>query len=503
MGKVFLVGSGPGDPGLITVRGRDLVLSCDCLVYDALASDAVVRTSRAREKIYVGKEAGRHALPQVRINELLVEKAAAHGTVVRLKGGDPFVFGRGGEEAEVLAARGVPFEIVPGVSSAIAAPAYAGIPVTHRGLASQVTFVTGHEDPTKEASDIDWGVLARSPGTLVFLMGVRNIPHIAERLVAEGRDAATPAAVVHRGTHPGQKTVVSTLGRVAADAADLPPPSVLVVGEVVRLRERISWIERRPLFGRRIVVTRSRAQASDLADRLADLGAEVIEVPTIRIEPPESWAPLDAAVRRLGAFDDVVLLSANGVESLFGRLAEAGLDARALAGRRVVAVGPATAARLSDFGIRPDLVPERFTAEGVLEAMGAVARRRVLVPRAAEGRDALPEGLERGGATVEVVQAYRTVREAGAPPEILEEIRAGRVDLVTFTSSSTVTNYLALFDAPPPVPAAVIGPVTARTAREAGLTIAVEAAAHTVPALVEAVVARLARPAGPGGEGAS
>jgi uroporphyrinogen III methyltransferase/synthase len=419
---------------------------------------------------------------------VLVDPGATGKTVVRLKGGDPFVFGRGGEEAEALAAAGIAFELVPGITSAIAAPAYAGIPVTHRGLSTHVTVVTGHEDPAKGTTDTDWSALARAGGTLVILMGAGHLADIAARLIDGGRAPDTPVAAVRWGTTPGQQTIRSTLAEVAD--AGVRAPSAIVVGRVAALD--LAWFEARPLFGRTVVITRAREQASTLRTRLELLGAEVVELPTILVEPIEFSLPA------LDAYDWLVVTSANGVDSLFDRgLAPAGLDARALAGLRVAAIGPGTAAALSRRGIRPDLVPERFVAESLVDAFpapdaGPTGPARVLVARAEQARDVLPEGLEAAGYAVDVLAVYRTVRAEPAP-EDLERVRAGRVDAVTFTSSSTVTGFCDLVGSlSDPQPRVVsIGPVTSRSAVERGLRVDIEADPHSVDGLVTALLSTL------------
>ncbi len=497
---VYLVGAGPGDPGLITLRGIECLGRAEVVVYDYLAAPELLRHAPAQaEKVYAGKQAGDHALSQQDINALLVERARAGKTVVRLKGGDPFVFGRGGEEAEALAQAGIPFEVVPGVSSAVAAPAYAGIPLSHRRLTSTITLVTGHEDPAKAGSGIDWACLARGTGTLVFLMGVNTLSAITSSLAAHGRDPATPAAVVRWGTTPRQQTVTGTLADIAARTreAGIRPPALIVIGEVVRLRERLNWFERRPLFGRRIVVTRAREQASDLVRRLTDLGAECLETPAIRIAPPPDWRPLDAAIADLSSTDWVIFTSVNGVDFFFQRLEATGRDARALAGVKTAAIGPATAARLKRHGIRSDLLPETYRAEAIVEAFRreALSGRVVLLPRAAEARPVLPRELAALGAVVREVEAYRTLPAESDAAELLARLEERTIDLITFTSSSTVSHFLKRL--PPArlagliagIPCACIGPITAETARRAGLEVAVEASVYTIEGLVEAILA--------------
>jgi uroporphyrinogen III methyltransferase / synthase len=496
-GIVYLVGAGPGDPGLMTIRALDLIVAADVIVHDRLIpQDALAAARPDAEILYVGKEPGAMSVAQEGIEELLIDRARQGSIVVRLKGGDPFVFGRGAEEAEALTAAGIPFEVVPGVTAGIAAPAYAGIPVTHRDDASAVAFVTGHEDPEKEDSALDYEALARFPGTLVFYMGVKALPQIARALVAAGRDPAEPAAVVERGTLPGQRTVSSTLGGIAAAAeeAGLKPPSVTIVGPVAARRERIAWLEGRPLHGKRVVVTRARAQASELARRLDALGAEPIELPAIRIEPRIDSEEVRRAVESLHAYALVCLTSANGVNLLFEAMAAQGRDARALANASVAAIGGGTEAALAAFGLLADIVPERFVAEELVEELDKLqlVGKPVLIARAAEAREVLPDALRRKGAQVDVVTLYETVAEE-PNPEALE--RARDADFITFTSSSTVRNFVKTAGNGIPNRARVvsIGPVTSEAIREAGLSVDVEAERHDVEGLVGALLDAVAK----------
>jgi uroporphyrinogen III methyltransferase/synthase len=471
------------------VRGAELLARADVVVHDRLAHPALLDLApESAERIDVGKAPGRVAMDQAGINATLVELGLAGRCVVRLKGGDPFVFGRGGEEAEALIAAGVPFEVVPGITSAIAAPAYAGIPVTHRGLSTHVTIVTGHEDPAKGSTDTDWASLARAGGTLVILMGAGRLESIVDLLIEHGREPDTPVAAVRWGTRAEQSTTRATLSTITA--LGVSSPSAIVVGPVARLD--LAWFESRPLFGRRIVVTRAREQASSLRTRLEQLGAEVIELPTIAIEPLPVTLPDLATVTWL------VFTSVNGVDGFFARgLAPRGLDARALGPVRVAAIGPGTAAALAAHGITADLVPERFVAESLLEAFPPARHGdRVVLARADQARDVLPDGLERLGYAVAVLPVYRTVT-AAPDVEELARVRDGAVDAVTFTSSSTVTNFCDLVGPlPDPAPAVVsIGPVTTDTARARGLTVTAEADPHTIDGLVAAVLATLT-PAG-------
>ena len=492
-GVVYLVGAGPGDPGLMTVRGAELVASADVILYDRLIPQAALSGAREdAELVYVGKRPGAPEIPQSEIETTMVERARAGRSVVRLKGGDPFVFGRGGEEAETLAAAGVPFEVVPGVTAGVAAPAYAGIPVTHREDASAVAFVAGHEDPSKDGSSIDWDALARFRGTLVLYMSVKRLPDVAARLIAGGRSADEPAAAVERGTTPAQRTVSATLADLpdAVSAAGIAPPAVMLIGPVAARRETIGWLERRPLFGLRVVVTRARAQASGLAATLAALGADVIELPAIRVVPRIDSAEVSDALGAIHSYALVCLTSPNGVRLLFDALEAAGLDARALANATVAAIGPGTARALAARGIRADVVPERSVAEALVESLEAVdvTDRPVLVARAADARDVLPDALRERRAKVDVVALYETVAEE-PDPEAVEA--ASSADYVTFTSSSTVRNFVAAIGGGFPERARVvsIGPVTSEAAREAGLTVDVEAESHDLDGLVEALLA--------------
>jgi len=483
---VYLVGAGPGDPGLLTRRGEELLRAADVVVYDRLAPAALLQLARPDALLVdVGKAPGDVTMNQDDINALLVEHGRARREVVRLKGGDPFVFGRGGEEAEACIAAGVPFEVVPGITSAIAAAAYAGIPVTHRRVSTSFTVVTGHEDPTKDGSDTRWDALAQSGGTLVVLMGAGRIDEIAKALIAGGRPESTPVAAVRFGTRADQRTVRATLGTIAQ--AGVRSPSAIVVGDVAALD--LAWFERRPLFGRTVVVTRAREQASELSARLGALGAAVVELPAIRCVPNAFTLP------DLTLYDWLMFTSANGVDAFFERgLAASGRDARALAGVSIGAIGPGTAAALARRGLRADLVPERFVAESLLEAFPE-GSGRVLLARADAARDVLPEGLTAKGYDVDVLRVYRT--EPVTPdPEVLERVRGGVVDAITFTSSSTVDNFC---DAVGPIgsesqPHVVsIGPVTSASARARGLRVDAEAEPHTIDGLVDALVRVLGR----------
>ncbi len=476
---VYLVGAGPGDPGLLTMRGAEVLRRADVVVHDRLsAAELLDLAPESAERIDVGKSPGHARLDQDGINALLVERGRAGQTVVRLKGGDPTVFARGGEEAMALADAGVPFEFVPGVTSAIAVPAYAGIPVTQRFSSTSFTVVTGHEDPSIGGDgSVDWDAVARVGGTIVVLMGVGRIERICQRLIAGGRAPETPAAAVIWGTRPEQRTVRGTLATLPT--MDLESPATIVVGAVAALE--LAWFETRPLFGTTVVVTRARAQSSSLLARLRELGADTVEIPAIRIdEPADGGAALRAAVADLARYDWVVVTSPNGARRL---LAEC-RDARAFGTAKVAAIGPGTAEALAEGNVVADLVPERFVAEGLLDAFPP-GPGRILLARAAEARDVLPAGLRDRGWDVDVVEAYRTVQGTPSDDDLA---RAAAADIVTFTSSSTVRNFLAVCDTVPPV-VACIGPITAATARELGLTVDVEADVHTVDGLLDALVA--------------
>lgn len=501
-GKVSLVGAGPGDPGLITVRGLERLRQADVVVYDRLVSPELLRHVRPdAEVVYVGKQGGAHTMRQEEINRLLVDRGRSGKRVVRLKGGDPFVFGRGGEEALAVAEAGLPFEVVPGVTSAVAAPAYAGIPVTHRGVASSFAVVTGHEDPSKDQTGHRWEHLATGPDTLVFLMGVENLEPISQALLAHGRPPDTPAALVRWGTTPEQQVLSGSLGDILQKAreSDFRPPAVLVVGEVVGLRDRLRWYDSWPLLGRRILVTRSREQASQLSEAILALGGRPIEFPTIRVVPLDDSTLLDAALERLASYDWVVLTSVNGVESVFARLRMLGKDARAFGRAKVCAIGPATADALSRHGICPDWVPTQFTSEAIARGFAdlGIAGRAVLLLRADIAPPTLSRALVVLGARVDEVAAYRTVHDQGDLEAVLANLAEGRVHAVTFTSSSTVQNMVKALAGKVHLLrstlVACIGPTTARTAQELGLEVGLVAREHTVPGLVRALVDHFAQ----------
>jgi uroporphyrinogen III methyltransferase/synthase len=498
-GTVYLAGAGPGDPGLLTVRARELLQTCDCIVYDALVSPEVFAlANKNAEKIYVGKRGAQHAVEQVDINRLLVEKAQSGKTVLRLKGGDPYLFGRGAEEALFLVEHGVRVEVVPGVTAGIAAPAYAGIPVTHREHASAVAFVTGHEDPTKPETALDWEALSKI-GTLCFYMGVKNLGRIAAEL-SRFRSGKTPVAVIEWGTTPRQRTAYGTLDSIERIVRQMgiQAPALTVVGEVIAYRDKLNFFERAPLLGRRIVVTRARAQASDLADGLRERGASVYEFPAIRIEFTRS-PELQNAIGLLadGKFDWLVLTSVNGVDAVFDELKQKNLDARAVKAK-VAAIGPATAARLSEFGIRADLLPPEYVAESVAEALksaGAIEGKRFLLARADIARSELPETLKKLGGEVSDVVAYKTVMETEGQEEALAALEKHDIDVITFTSASTARNFATILGperlkkvlAAPRMSCYSIGPITSAAMKEVGIPLHAEAEVHDIPGLIKLI----------------
>jgi uroporphyrinogen III methyltransferase/synthase len=500
-GIVYLVGAGPGDIGLMTIKGRRCLERADAVVYDFHLNAQVLNyISKDAEFLYAGKRGGHHTMTQDQINEVIVEKAKEGKTVCRLKGGDPFVFGRGGEEAERLAEEGIPFEVVPGISSSIAAPAYAGIPLTHRKYSSSFAVIPGYEDTTKESSSIDWAKLATGVGTLVFLMAVKNLPELTKKLIDNGRPADTPVAVVRWGTRADQVTLVSTLEKVAGEvkASDIRPPAVMIVGEVVRLREKLSWYEGKPLSGVRVLLTR---ESTSGMERLEDLGAELIAFPTIKIEPAEDPGPLDRAIKAIGdgsrVPDWLVLTSGNAVERFFGRLMALGLDIRELKGVRVCAVGRKTAAKIEALGIRVDLLPEKFNAESLAGAIakehgGSLDGVRFLMPRAEKGREILPEAVRSLGGEIDVPVAYRAARPRRRPKRLVQFLREGRISVATFTSGATFTNFIELVegacDLLKEVAIAVIGPVTKKAVEEAGLKVDIMPGEATTEALAEDII---------------
>ena len=504
-GVCALVGAGPGDLGLVTLRAREVIGQAQVVVYDYLCNPEMLAWAPAdAEIIYAGKKAGAHTLRQEEINALLVEKTRAGKRVVRLKGGDPFVFGRGGEEAVALAAAGAAFEVVPGVSSAIAGPAYAGIPVTQRGQVSQLTVFTGHEDPEKGGSAVDFAQLAQAPGTKVMLMGVERLESITRQFIDAGADAALPVALIRWATTARQQTLIGTLSDIARRAADtgFEAPAVAVIGEVVRLREALNWFESRPLFGRRIVVTRTRKQAGALSAKLRALGADVLEIPTIRIEPPTQLREFAESVKDSHTYDWIAFTSPNGVDAFFHWFYRLFSDARDIGGARIAAVGPATAARVREFHLKVDVQPETAFAEALVEALQremSVENLKILLVRAETTREVVAGELTKLGAIVDEAIAYRTVPETGegeghaAHAAALERFRREGADLITFASGSSVENFLALkLPRPAGLRVASLGPITSRTLRDAGWTVDVEAPAADLDAFAEAIRRELA-----------
>ncbi len=488
-----LVGAGPGDPGLLTLRAKECIETADVLVYDYLCNPVFLDWARPdAEKIYAGKKAGHHTLKQPEINALLVEKALAGKYMVRLKGGDPYVFGRGGEEAEALVEAGVGFEIVPGISSAIAGPAYAGIPVTHRAHNAQLTILTGHEDPEKSETSVDWAHVAKTPGTRVLLMSIDRLDAITRRLMEHGADPETPVALVRWATTPRQETLVGTLKTIAALAVEqgFKAPAVTIIGDVVGMRDQLAWFDKRPLFGKRIVVTRTREQAGSLSRELARLGADVLELPTIRIDPPDDPAAFDEMVLHAHEYNWLVFTSPNGAERFFSRYYELREDAREIGGARIAAVGPSTAKVIRSYRFAVDLLPEEYLAEGLIKAFTAesIENLNMLVIRPQENRDVLVDGLTRLGAIVDSAIAYKTVPETTGISQVLQNLRENGADAITFTSASTVNHFLDLrIPWPDGMKSASIGPVTSAALREHGLEVDIEAPSHDIPGLVQAL----------------
>ena len=497
-GKCVLAGAGPGDLGLVTLRAKEAIEHAEVVVYDYLCNPEILKWAPPdAEIVYVGKKAGRHTFTQAEINDLIVERTRVGKQVVRLKGGDPFVFGRGGEEAEALAAAGIDFEVVPGVSAAIAVPAYAGIPITHRDVTSSFTVFTGHEDPAKSESDLDYGSLVKSGGTLVMLMGVQRLEKVVTALRAHGAEPSMPVALVRWGTTGRQETITGTLENIVDRAAGFEAPAVAVFGKVVSYRQKLRWFEKRPLFGRRIVVTRTRRQAGALSAKLLLLGADVIELPTIRIELPEDLLEFGELVRDAYQYDWLVFTSPNGVTAFFDMFFKLYQDSRNIGNVRIAAIGPGTAQRIRDYHLTVDVQPDDFIAEAVVESLRqfeSVENLKFLLVRAENARDVLPKRLTQLGAIVDEAIAYRTVPETQDDTGARERFERDGADLVTFTSSSTVTNFLALkLPWPRNLRTASIGPITSETMRQAGLKVDVEANRHDIGGLVEAIVANLGR----------
>ena len=497
-GKVTLVGAGPGDPGLLTLKGQRSLEQADVVIYDYLANPLLLgHAPEGAEKIYVGKVRGKHHLAQEQTNALLAEKAAAGLQVVRLKGGDPYIFGRGGEEAAYLKERGIPFEVVPGVTAGFAAAAYAGIPLTHRDVTTSLALLTGHERPERKLSSLDWEKLATGLGTLIFYMGMTNLKVISEQLIAHGRSPETPVAVVQWATLPRQRTLVGSLQTIAADVAreGIEPPAIIIIGEVVNYRETLRWYDSLPLFGKRILITRPRAQAEAFVQLLQRQGAETICIPTIGIAPPDDLQPLDEAVRQVADFDSLILTSVNGVDAFFERLAANRLDIRSLAGVQLIVVGPKTAEAIEKRGLRPDLIPARYQAEGLVEELLAqgVKGKRFLYPRAKVVRPVLIEALQEAGAEVVAPVAYQNVRPTGKEEMIRHLLSEGELDAITFSSSSTFDNLVAMFgDELPSLQGRAeffsIGPITSDSIRKHGFEVALEPEKSTLDDLVAAMV---------------
>ncbi len=497
-GKIFLIGAGPGDPGLITLKAVECIKNADVVVYDYLAAPALLEyADKNSEIIYVGKKGGDHTLSQDGINELLINKAKQGLTVARLKGGDPFIFGRGGEEAELISDNNIPFEIIPGVTSAIAAPAYAGIPLTHREHSSSVSIITGHEDPTKKDSSIDWKSFAKSTSTLVFLMGVKNLPGIVENLQSHGKDPQTHVALVRWGTTPKQRTVTGNLKNIVekVEQAGLKSPAIIIIGSVVKLKEKLNWFENLPLLGKKIVVTRARAQASGFITLLRKAGAECIEIPTIKISPPKDNLPLENSIDNINSFDWVIFTSVNGVKFFFDTLYSKGKDVRILGHLKFACIGPITKEKLKEFGIISDVLPETYRAESVVKAFldKGIKGKHILIPRAKEARAILPQELKNMGAVVEEVTAYETSLVDDDKDTLIKMLENNDIDIVTFTSSSTVQNFAKLIPADKfeklikNITSACIGPITEKTAISLGFKPDIVAKDFTIEGLMDSI----------------
>jgi len=497
-GKVYLIGAGPGDPKLITLRGIECIQRANVVIYDYLANDQLLRYARpGAEIVYAGKRKGDQTISQEEINRLLISHAQKGKRVARLKGGDPFIFGRGGEEALALAEAKIPFEVIPGVTAAVAVPAYAGIPLTHRDLTATVVLATGHEDAAKEKSAVPWEHITPL-GTLVFFMGMTNLAGIVTQLIRHGRDPRTCIALIRWGTKPNQETLVGTLKDIVTKAKtyDLKPPGLIIVGEVVRLREKLNWFETRPLFGKKVLITRSQEQASYFSELLIEQGAEPVECATIEVIPPEDWAPLDRAIGDLKKYQWLIFTSVNGVRFFLERLRALDHDLRILKGIRLCAIGPATAAELQRIGITPDFMPAEYQAEAIVKGLGQKKLKgsRILIPRAQVAREVLPRELTRLGAKVDVAPVYQTIRPDHDLGRIKSLLRDGEIDVATFTSSSTVKNFVDMLgrkEVPSllkNVVVACIGPITAETAKAYGIQPRITPKAFTIPALTDAIV---------------
>jgi uroporphyrinogen III methyltransferase/synthase len=503
-GKVYLIGAGPGDIGLLTVKGMRCLQKAETVVYDFHLNAQILNyINHEAEFIYAGKRGGHHEMTQDLINQALITKAKEGKIVCRLKGGDPFVFGRGGEEAEILAAEGIEFEVIPGISSSIAAPAYAGIPLTHRKYSSSFSVITGNEDITKPESTIDWSKLVAGFDTLVFLMGVKNIENISHKLIEHGKPADTPAAVVRWGTRPDQKTVVGTLADIAAKVKQeiLRPPAVMVVGNVVKLRDSLRWYENKPLFGQRVLITR---QYTEDYTPLEDLGAEIFEFPTIKTIAPESFASLDAAIDTIGSYHWLIFTSTSGLKFFMQRFLVKGLDIRDLKGIKLCAIGTKTEEAMRNYGLKVDIVPEEFNAEGLVSAIvkfhstegqtsGLLKGLRILLPRADVARDVFPQKVRGLGAVIDTPVAYRTVRPERHGRRLKRFLKEGRISVATFTSAATFTNFIEMMgedamDLLKPAAIAAIGPVTEQAIVRSGLKVSIIPKEATIKAMVDAVI---------------
>ena len=504
-GKVYLIGAGPGDVKLITLKAKEIIQQADVIVYDRLANPRLLSFARDdAEFIYVGKKSSDHTLSQDKINRLLVDKANEGKNVARLKGGDPFVFGRGGEEAEELLEDGIDFEVVPGITSAIAVPAYAGIPVTHRTATSSFKIITGHEDPTKDETQIDWEILGRDQSTLIFLMGVSNLSKIIAKLTEYGKAPDTPVALIQWGSRPEQRAVAGTLATIEETVRKegISSPAIIIVGEVVKLREKLNWFEKKPFFGQRILVTRSREQASELSKRIEDLGGEAFEFPAIRITEIEDKSHLDEAIRNADSYQWIIFTSVNGVKHFFKRMNELRIDIRNLGKAKICAIGPVTRKKLEEKGLLVDYMPEKFVAEKIIEGLGDRLKKgeRILLPRADIARPILVEALQEMGMEVDEVVTYRTIAENRDQDELLEKLEDKMIQVITFTSSSTVLNFLSIFKDRETrdrllegVKIACIGPISENTALENGLKVDIVAKDYTIEGLVTAIKNNIAR----------
>lgn len=503
-GKVYLIGAGPGDPGLITLKGIECIEKADVVVYDYLANPKLLEYRKEdAELIYVGKKGGDHTCSQSHINSIIIQRAKAGKVVARIKGGDPFIFGRGGEEAQEMAEEQVRFEIVPGVTSAISVPAYAGIPLTHRDFTSTVAFITGHERPKKGKSAIDWSKISTGIGTLVFLMGVKNLPEIVSNLTENGRDPKTPVAIIRWGTLGKQDTLIGNLETIVELGAkrNFVPPAIIIVGEVVKLRDELNWFETKPLFGRRIAVTRARGQASEFSKLLREHGAEPIEFPTIKVTSPESFDALDEAIDNLESYDWLILTSSNGVRFFLERLKVRDRDIRDLKGIKICAIGPGTAGEIEKLAIKVDFVPTEYRAEAIVDGLkiSGIKGKNFLLPRAEEAREVLPREIRNFGGSVDVVTAYRSVTPINDREKMKDLLKEGKIDLITFTSSSTVRNFTEIFDGDEVtslikgITVASIGPITAETAGNLGIKTVIMPKKYTIAALTEAIVSYFSR----------